>query len=122
MDIRVSYSLFFCSHTFLHLFVSRIGTDVSLSAMGPGSDLFLGHFTNDEIGRLLASIFQVEKEQKEMTELLREKYKKGELFICDSSRRMDHFEDFKENVKFPDGNLLSPGYCVEQYTNFSSML
>ena len=88
--------------------------DVAVYAYGPGEDRFVGHFTNEEVGREMREVFGVEGQVEREQERLREMFVEGELVICDDTHVPDWVE-WKKNVSYPEGNLLFPGYCVEEY-------
>merc|ERR1712087_195182 len=90
------------------------GVDVSLYAMGVSADAFVGHWSNDEIGRLLTRIMRCEEEQRTHTLRLQEMFVNGSLRLCDALQKPP-IREWNESMPYPEGNLLFPQKCVEQW-------
>eukprot|EP01083_Nonionella_stella_P120919 362860_1 len=86
--------------------------DVSLYATGPSSDLFVGHWSNDEIGQLLSKIMDCVEEQNEQTSLLQELFVNGTLKLCDPGKKLNIIE-WNNSIPYPWGNLLYGQNCVD---------
>eukprot|EP01084_Bolivina_argentea_P171761 297584_1 len=86
--------------------------DVSVYAMGVSSDVFIGHWRNDEIGQLLTKIMDCEVEQNEQSMLLQELFVNGTLRLCDPKFKPPIIE-WNNSVPYPWNNLLYPQNCVD---------
>ena len=88
--------------------------DCAVHAFGPYEDMFIGHWQNWELGILMREIFGVVDEWQDELDLMEEEFMNGTLQICDPTYKGGYVE-WKTNISWPKGNLLYPGYCVEEW-------